>query len=228
LARKYLAQAEEILSSTHYFSRVPETDLATIASHTRRLSFNAGQIVLLEGDDTPGLYIVERGWLKAIKSSSGGREHTLHFIGPGDLFPEVSLLAQLPNPVTAVALEDTVVWLVAATVVERVLEVYPQVAREVIHNLAGRVVALAGMVGDLALKPVETRLAQFLLAEGVDGVFVRQRWTTQSELAAHLGTVPDVLSRALRSLTEAGLIEVTRQQIRILDQAALKAQYVLD
>jgi len=33
--------------------------------------------------------------------------------------------------------------------------------------------------------------------------------------------VPDVLSRALRSLTDAGLIEVDRQQFRILDARGL-------
>jgi hypothetical protein len=37
-----------------------------------------------------------------------------------------------------------------------------------------------------------------------------------------LGTVPDVLNRALRNLVEAELIEVERQQIRILDREGLE------
>jgi CRP/FNR family transcriptional regulator len=49
----------------------------------------------------------------------------------------------------------------------------------------------------------------------------RRRWSTQAEMAARLGTVPDVLSRALRSLADAGLIAVGRQQIRILDPQGL-------
>ena len=41
------------------------------------------------------------------------------------------------------------------------------------------------------------------------------------ELAARLGTVPDVLSRALRILADGGLIRFDRRQITILDRPGL-------
>jgi hypothetical protein len=41
-------------------------------------------------------------------------------------------------------------------------------------------------------------------------------------MAAHLGTVPDVLSRVIRELTRAGLLEMDRQQIRILNREGLE------
>ncbi|MCB9135614.1 MAG: winged helix-turn-helix domain-containing protein, partial [Anaerolineales bacterium] len=44
----------------------------------------------------------------------------------------------------------------------------------------------------------------------------------QAEMAARLGTVPDVLNRALRKLGEEELIEVTRQTIRLVDVDGLK------
>lgn len=56
----------------------------------------------------------------------------------------------------------------------------------------------------------------------------RGRWTTQSELAARLGTVPDVLRRVTRELTKAGLIQVDRQHIRILDRTGLAERAMLD
>ena len=46
-------------------------------------------------------------------------------------------------------------------------------------------------------------------------------------MAAHLGTVPDVINRALRSLTEAELIRVERQQIVILDRDKLAAKALI-
>ncbi|NTU83105.1 MAG: winged helix-turn-helix domain-containing protein [Chloroflexales bacterium] len=46
----------------------------------------------------------------------------------------------------------------------------------------------------------------------------------QAEPATRLGTVPDVLNRALRTLVAAGLIVVERQRIRILDRAGLEAR----
>ncbi len=49
----------------------------------------------------------------------------------------------------------------------------------------------------------------------------RQRWATQAEMAARLGTVPDMVNRALRKLSEAGMINVERHQIQILDKEGL-------
>jgi len=63
-------------------------------------------------------------------------------------------------------------------------------------------------------------------AEG--DVLHRRSWATQAEMAARLGTVPDVLSRALRGLVEAGLIQVQRHQIQILDRQGLAAQTISD
>jgi CRP/FNR family transcriptional regulator len=79
------------------------------------------------------------------------------------------------------------------------------------------------LVADLSLHTVEERLARLLLQTPGD-VLIRPPWATQAELAARVGTVPDVLSRALRSLTDAGLIEVDRQRIRLLDRAGLEAK----
>jgi Mn-dependent DtxR family transcriptional regulator len=74
---------------------------------------------------------------------------------------------------------------------------------------------------------VVSRLAKLLLLQLSDDqqtVIPRQRWATQAEIAARLGTVPDVVHRALRSLAEEGLIQVNRHQIIILDRAGLTAK----
>ena len=95
--------------------------------------------------------------------------------------------------------------------------------------MADRVAGLVQLVADLSLHSVEVRLARFLLEQAKGDEVVRRRWNTQSELAARLGTVPDVLSRALRALSEAGLIAVDRQRIQILNPVALgqRAQLAL-
>jgi DNA-binding transcriptional regulator YhcF (GntR family) len=41
-------------------------------------------------------------------------------------------------------------------------------------------------------------------------------------MASRLGTVPDVVNRALRKLSEQGLIHVERHQIQILNREELK------
>jgi CRP/FNR family transcriptional regulator len=78
------------------------------------------------------------------------------------------------------------------------------------------------MVEDLSLRSVEARLARLLLVH-VEGESVpRKSWETQEEIAARLGTVPDVVNRVLRKLSNEGMIQVERSQIRILDKEGLK------
>jgi len=76
-------------------------------------------------------------------------------------------------------------------------------------------------VENLSLRSVESRLAVFLLGQAKTDTIHRRKWATQAEMAAHLGTVPDVLNRALRKLAEEGLIEVARHQIHILNRDGL-------
>jgi hypothetical protein len=49
----------------------------------------------------------------------------------------------------------------------------------------------------------------------------RQQWT-QDEIAAHLGTVREMVGRAFRELQQAELIALDRHRIEILDREGLK------
>ena len=189
-------------------------------------TYAAGAVVFLEGEAASGLYQVHTGWLKVLKLSVDGREQVLRLIGPGEVFNEIGVFAGRPNPATAITLEPAGIWLIEHRAVRQVLESHPSVAIQVMERMADRIGDLVMLVADLSLRTVEERLARLLLQTPGD-VLVRPPWATQAELAARLGTVPDVLSRTLRSLADAGLIEVERQQIRILDRAGLEARAML-
>lgn len=196
--------------------------LVELSGHAIWREYAAGALIFLEGEHAAAIYCLEFGWVKASKSSPDGREQILRFLGPGETFNELSIFANKPNPATAIALEPVGAWLIPRDVVRDLLLTHPQVAARVIENIADRVIYLASLVADLSLHSVEVRVARLLLDEAVDDVMARRRWATQTELAARLGTVPDVLSRALRSMSDAGIITVDRQEIRILDRATLE------
>ena len=187
-----------------------------------------GAIVFLEGERTTAIYYLEYGWMKVIKSSLDGREQILRFLGPGETFNELSVFANKVNPATAIALEAAGAWLIPRAAMRQLLTSHPEVAAHVIESIADRVIHLVSLVADLSLHSVEARVARMLLDESEDGVLTRKRWATQTELAARLGTVPDVLSRALRSMVEAGVIEMDRNEFRILDRQGLEAMAMVE
>lgn len=219
----------ETLKSISFLQGLEISILEEVAQSALWRVYRPGAPVFWEGEQAAGLYYLRSGWLKVVKSSIDGREQVLRFLGPGETFNEVGVLADRPNPATAIALEEATLWLIERAALRRLLLAHPDVALRVLENMADRVAGLVQLVADLSLHSVEVRLARFLLEQAEGDEVIRRRWNTQSELAARLGTVPDVLSRALRTLSEAGLIVVDRQRIQILDPAALgqRAQLAL-
>ncbi len=209
------------LQTLTFFAGLPESTLESLVQEAIWRVYEAGEIIFLEGEPATGLYFLQFGWVKVVKSNPSGREQVLRFMEPGDTFNEVGVFANQPNPATAIALEPAGIWLLPHQTLARTLRQNPDFAQYALAKMAERVLHLVTLVADLSLRPVTGRLARLLTEDAVDGVLQRPRWYTQTELAARLGTVPDVVQRALRQLENDGLIEVERQQIRILDAPAL-------
>jgi CRP/FNR family transcriptional regulator len=219
-----LQKGIEALSGVSYFSGLDRVALQSVVHAAVRRDYKAGQVVFLEGEACAGLCLVQDGWLKIVRLSSDGREQTLRVVGPGEVCNEVGAFACRPNPATGIALDEATVWIIKQEMVHRLLDQVPGLARAVIQSLSERVLHLLSLVEDLSLRTVEARLARLLLERATAGILHRYRWATQTEMAARLGTVPDVISRALSGLAGEGLIQVSRDQIQILDHNGLKAK----
>lgn len=211
------------LRAIAFLQGVEEDALLELARRAVWREYAPGAIIFLENEHASAIYYLHFGWVKVSKSSPDGREQILRFLGPGEIFNELSVFASKPNPATATALEAVGAWLIPRTAIRDLLVSHPEVAVHVVENIADRVMYLVSLVADLSLRSVEGRVARLLLDEAAENVMTRQRWATQTELAARLGTVPDVLSRALRGMVDAGIIALNRHEIRILDRPALES-----
>lgn len=198
--------------------------LSALAKNSTWKVFAPDSVVFWEGDTESNLYYLQYGSLKVLKAALDGREQVLRFINAGDIFNEIGVLAKRANPVTAVALEESGIWLIPRHLLEQIVLEHPQTALQIIENMADKIIGLVTLAADLSLKTVEARFAKLLLDQAEGDVIERQRWTNQIELASRLGTVPDVLGRVIRELTKAGLIEMDKHQIRILDRVGLSAR----
>ena len=216
--------ASEALSAVPLLAGLDGDVMEAVAKAAVRREYETSHVIFVEGEPNTGLYVVQDGWLKVVKFSPAGREQVLRFVGAGQVLGQVSVFSGSPSPATVIALELSTVWIVCRETVLQLLDPCPGLSRVIIQNLAGRVQHLVTLVEDLSLRTVEARLARFLLEQSAGETVQRRRWETQAEMAARLGTVLDVLNRALQSLIEEGLVEVERHQIRILDREGLEAR----
>jgi CRP-like cAMP-binding protein len=207
------------------FAKLATPLLARLAQRASLRRYEQGSVVFLEGETLAGLYYLEFGWLKLIKMSMDGRELVWQVLGPGEFINYLGMFGQRPSPTTAIALEPIGLWLLPCNAFDEARAADPDMAVYVIEAMGERIANLVQLLSDLSLHTVEARLARHLLAEAKDKDVVDQYdWDTRAHLAAQLGTVPDVLSRVLRSLAEEGLIEIERRRIHIVDVEGLAAK----
>lgn len=214
-------------SKIPWFKVLDQTGWNELLEATQLRFYTPGEVIFLEGDRPELFYLVRRGWVKAVKLSTEGREQILNFLGPGQPVNIAPIFAEQPSPATLIAQEACELWAIKQSTLLSLLDRYPLMARLLIRALADRLLHAISLIEDLSLRPVTARLAKLLLLQLADdqqAAIPRHHWATQAEIAARLGTVPDVIHRALRSLESEGLIQVERQRIVVLDRNGLAAK----
>jgi CRP-like cAMP-binding protein len=220
------AAADAVLAALRrvsYFRSVPAAELARLARRCRQRALKRGEHAFEEGDACRGLLVVAEGAVEMRQVSPRGREQVLHAEGPGATLGEAPLFDGQGYIASAVAVEPTRVVLVLKEDVLGLCRRHPAVALSMLEAMAKRVRRFAGLVEDLAFRQVTERLAHHIEASAAaSGVLlapgiVVDLALTQEQLAARLGTVRELVSRALSQLERAGAIKRGRSGIVIRD-----------
>ena len=209
------------LRSLHGFESLTKAAATSFVTHARRRTFAAREPLFREGDEAHGIFIVLDGMVRVVRTSRG-RRHVLHTEMRGGTLGEAPFFDHDPYPVSAIAWTTVVALYLDRGCVERAVRNNPEIALFFLSRLAGRVRLLLDRVDRLATASVATRMCAYLLeqAERTDGSLVA---ITQESLAEELGTVREVVMRALRSLRKRRIIaSAGRGKIEIVDLPALR------
>lgn len=121
---------------------------------------------------------------------------------------EVPLFAGGVHPATGIASEPTTCALFTLKVIRAAMAESEDVSLMLLKRLALRVRTLVDRLDDRSAQSVRARLMEFLIERAVAsprGTF--SVGMTQQRLAEELGTVREVVSRELRELKRAGIVE---------------------
>lgn len=216
------------LARIPYFAGVDKRTLSEIGRAVRRRTLAAGETVLVEGKPCEGLYFVITGQVRLIRTSDDGRQQVLGVLGPGATFNDVAVFDGGPNSEGAVTVGPTTVGFISKANMTALLDRHPEVARAALKLLSARQRTLGGVIEDLALRDVTTRVARLLLGcTGRHDHIVQQApdacaRITHQEIASMVGSVREVVQRALKELERDGAIALERTRVRIRDQAKLE------
>ena len=130
--------------------------------------------------------------------------------------------AGIRYPAHAEALVDSTLLVVTRSLLKDLIARSAEMAMDMLAGMSAKLWEFNQLIEQLSLKEVPARLASMLLEmpakAGTNTIVLKQ---TKRELAAQIGTIAETLSRALKKLKAAGLIEVDGPEITILDPDGL-------
>lgn len=212
----------EMLGQIPVFAPLSPEDLAHVAAMTVERRYDRGDLILLEGDLGGALHYVRRGLVKVFKTSAGGKEQVLRLIAAGHTFNDVPALDGGPNPASAAAMEQSLVYVIQRAELRKLIMTRPEVAEAVVQTLASALRHLVALVEDLSLRHVAARVAKILLEQEASTQEGQQVYhLTQQEMAALAGTAREVVGRALKELEAAGAIEMRQGRAVLLSRERL-------
>lgn len=207
------------------FSGLDEHQLGEIEKHANTRRYPRNAIILNEGDDSDSLYVILSGKVKIFLNDECGKEVSLNYQEAGEYFGELSLIDDIERSASVMTVEKTTCAVISKQDFRAVLTKNPDIAIQLIKDLAYRVRVLTGNVKTLALSDVYGRVCKTLLSVATehDDVLVVEELLTQQEIANRIGASREMVCRILKDLATGGYI--TQDHRRILIHKPLPQRY---
>lgn len=223
-----MSETVQILKKSLLFAGLGTEDLQEVATITTMRNFAKGEALFTDGEPATGFYLLASGLLKLCKVSPDGKEKVLHFVHPGETFAEAAFFGDGKYPAEARAMEGGAALFFPRDAFMGLLKRNPRFSLNLIVSLSLMLRKFARQIEELSFAEVPARLATYLLerAQGQATTFQGKTYFAlnmkKGELASHLGTVSETLSRTFRKLREDGIAEVDGSKVAILDMVRLK------
>ncbi len=217
-----------ILKNSLLFSGLKDADLQSLASIAVRRTFGKGETLFTEGEQAQGFYLLVTGYIKMCHTTPDGREKLLHHVHPGETFAEAAFFGDGTYPADARSIEAGEALFLPKQGFMDLMATKPQFALNLVVSLSLALRRFVRQIEELTFADAASRLASFLIKRAAEkstnfgGITYLDLGVSKGELAAHLGTASETVSRTFRKLKEEGIIELDGRKVTILQMARLQ------
>ena len=183
-----------------------------------------GELVHNGSLDCAGLMMVESGQLRSYILSDEGREITLYRLFDRDIcvFSASCIIRSIQFEVMIEAEKETRIWFIPPMVYKKLMEESTAVANYTNEIMATRFTDVMWLMEQIMWKSMDKRVAAFLLEEtAIEGK--NELKITHEEIANHLGTHREVITRMLRYFQSEGMVKLMRGTVKIESEEKLEA-----
>ncbi len=205
------------------FNKLTSEEQSIILKHATLRKIPKGTLLHNGSDDCLGLLLVRTGQLRAYIYSDEGREITVYRLFERDMciLSAACMLRSIQFDITIRAEKDTEAWLIPPEIYKNLMEKSAVIANYTNEIMGERFTSVMWLVEQIMFKSFDKRLATFLVDEcNIEESSVLKM--THEQIASHLGTAREVVTRMLKYFQNEGVVKLTRGTIEILDMKKLR------
>jgi CRP-like cAMP-binding protein len=183
-----------------------------------------GKSVFREGDPVTGIFFMYRGWVKVHKEWARPKELIIRFAGQGDIIGHRGL-GDKKYPVSATALEDTIICFITEEFLESCLQINPAMAYRLMQFYSTELQKAEKRMRDLVHMETKGRIAGALLEMkekfGVNREGFISMPVSRHDIASYAGTTYETLFKLFNELKKERLISASGKFIKIKSETKL-------
>lgn len=207
------------LSAMELFSDMSRAEMEEMSRAVTMRTCDPGTVFYNPGETGEVMFLLKKGTVQIYRLSPEGRRLVIARLKPYSFFGEMSVLGQGMYESFAEAEEECLLCAMSRTDVERHIFSRPQVVVRILKAVGDRMVEVEQMLEDAAFKGLIPRIASLLLRETTNN---EVKGLSHQEIADRLGVYRESATMALNEMKLAGLIEIGRKRIVILDPKRLE------
>lgn len=207
-----------------FLSLLSEANRGRLLEGSTRTVFRAGSIAF-HPEAPPTSFLLERGLARAYCSVPDGRQATVTFFHAHDLIGGSTLISHAPRIYVQAVVDSTMASLEVETVRQLAMTEI-EVTIAIATHLAARIRNAFQLIAVRSLGNIRERVAYDLLDRACRSQLESGRLevrATHSDLADSIGSSREVVSRALRDLRVARIVETAPGIVRVIDPIRLAA-----
>jgi len=187
------------------------------------------QVIYLPGDPGQAVFFVNGGRVKISKVTRDGKELTLAYRGPGEVFGELVMIDGGPREEMAEAMENALITELERGEFERLVQKEGMIGYRLAKTIAQRRREVENKIEQLIFKDVNAKLAELLLRLATEYGIEDSRGTlvslkiTHQEMANLIGSTRETVSLTLSQFKRRGLIQTDGRKVILADREGLRA-----
>ncbi|OPX49529.1 Crp/Fnr family transcriptional regulator [Clostridium thermobutyricum] len=216
-------------NENHIFESLTLEELNGVIELRKHINLKKGEKLFLEGETIESIFIVSKGALKLIKSTSNGKEQIINILNSGDLAGEVNVFGkEKTSKVSAIAINESEVFEINKSDLDKLINNNPSILIKLLNGLSNKVIHLQNLTANLSENNINSRIACMLLEfldkyKSQEGEEISINLPiNRGEMANYCGVTRETISRKLSSYEKEKIIKLKGKKLIILNKESLE------